>query len=182
MKYLVASDIHGSAYYTLKIEEIFKKGEFDRIILLGDILYHGPRNPLPEGHDPMKVVEILNRYKDSILCVRGNCDAEIDREILEFPLAADYQKIKLGKRTVLISHGHVQTPDKHLPLRKGDIFLYGHYHVPRCELVGTSYYLNPGSCSLPKENYPQSYAILDEDRFTAYDFNGKVIKEIIFEI
>ncbi len=180
MKILVVSDLHGSAAAAEKVEQIICNNTFDRILVLGDVLYHGPRNPLPEGYAPLKVAEILNRYADQILGVRGNCDAEIDREICRFPLSKDYETLNLGTREVFLTHGHIHSPEMHMPLSKGTLFLYGHFHVPKAEYRNGIYYLNPGSTTLPKENYPQSYGILSEEGFTVYDFAGNEIKSIRF--
>ena len=182
MRIFVYSDIHGSAYYAEKIYDIIRKNKFDKICILGDVLYHGPRNPLPEGHNPMKVVELVNKYKDITLGVRGNCDAEIDRVLCEFPMSNDYEEFCLRDgRKVFMTHGHIQKPDFHKPLEKGTIFLYGHYHVPKAEVDHGIYLCNPGSISLPKENNPNSYGILTEEGFTVYDFDGKVLRNISFE-
>ncbi len=180
MNYLVFSDIHGSAYYTEQIEQVIKSRKFEKIILLGDVLYHGPRNPLPEGHDPMKVVSILNKYRDKIIAVRGNCDAEIDRELCQFSMEKDYVTMKLGDREVFITHGHIYNPEMHEPLGKGSLFIYGHVHLPIAREERGIYYLNPGSIALPKQENPNSYGILTEQGFTIYDFKKNVLNEIHF--
>ena len=180
MNILVISDLHGSHYYAKQVEEVMEKGKFDRILVLGDVMYHGPRNPLPKDYAPMKVSEILNQRKDITLGVRGNCDAEIDQAICEFPLSADYEEFTLGTRGVFMTHGHIHSPQMHPPLAKGSIFLYGHFHVPKAEYRNGIYYLNPGSTSLPKEDYPGSYGILTEEGFQVLDFEGKEIKSIRF--
>ena len=180
MKIFVISDIHGSYTAAKKAWQIIEKNSFDRILVLGDVLYHGPRNPLPEGYDPMKVAELLNRKKDIILGVRGNCDAEIDRVLCEFPLSADYETFTLGSREVFMTHGHIHSPQMHMPLKKGSIFLYGHFHVPAARYANGIYYLNPGSCSLPKEGSAKSFAFLDEDSFTICDLDGNPLNSIRF--
>ena len=180
MKIFVISDIHGSAAALEKAEKQLLKQKFDGILVLGDVLYHGPRNPLPEGYEPLKVVSILNRYADKITGVRGNCDAEIDRQLCAFDINEDYQTMKLGDRDVFITHGHIYSPEMHKPLAKGSIFLYGHFHVPVAREENGIYYLNPGSCSMPKENNPCSYGVLSEDGFVVYDLDGKELKSIRF--
>ena len=180
MKIFVISDIHGSGYYAEQADKIIEKGNFDKILVLGDVLYHGPRNPLPKGHDPMKVAALLNKRADMILGVRGNCDAEIDREICKFPLSADYETFTLSERQVFMTHGHIFSPEMHRPLEKGSIFLYGHFHVPVASFRNGIYYLNPGSCALPKEDNPCSYGILTPEEFVIKDFDGNTLNFIKF--
>lgn len=178
MKILIASDIHGSAYYCEKLLEAYKREKADRLLLLGDLLYHGPRNDLPEGYQPKKVIEMLNAVKGELLCVRGNCDAEVDQMVLEFPILADYCVIPIGKQTMFVTHGHVYNTE-HLPvLKKGDILLNGHFHVPACKMVGNIIYMNPGSVSLPKENSEHSYMVMEDDLFLWKNLDSEVYKEV----
>ena len=168
MKYLIISDIHGSLSGALLMPEAFKKHQCDAVILLGDVLYHGPRNDLPEDYAPKQVIPVMNEMKEKITAVRGNCDAEVDRMVLDFAISADYQVFFLGGRRLFISHGHVYGP-KNLPsLSEGDIFLSGHTHVPTAEKKDGVFLLNPGSCALPKNGHPKSYGILDEEGFTVF--------------
>ena len=178
MRYLVASDIHGSAYYCEKLIEAFKKEGAKKLILLGDILYHGPRNDLPREYCPKKVIPLLNAHKSRILAVRGNCDAEVDQMVLEFPIMADYAVLELeNKKRVYMSHGHIYN-EENLPFaERGDAFLYGHTHVLRTEEKEGILYLNPGSVSIPKEGNPPTYAVLDSDKFVIKTFENEVIKE-----
>ena len=132
MKLFIASDIHGSAYFCKKMISAYKEEAADKMLLLGDILYHGPRNDLPEGYAPKKVIEMLNAMKDEILCVRGNCDTEVDQMVLGFPVLADYAVIFDGKTTVYATHGHIYNENKLPPLSKGDVLLHGHTHIPAC--------------------------------------------------
>lgn len=169
MKYLFASDLHGSAYYAEKLIARFEEEGADRLVLLGDLLYHGPRNPLPEGHNPQRVAALLNEKKDVILAVRGNCDAEIDQVLLAFPCLADYAVIDLGKKLLYLTHGHLPLP----PLQKGSLLLNGHFHVPACEARENHTYLNCGSLSLPKENSPHSYLVCENGLFVWKDENGR---------
>ena len=173
MKYMIASDIHGSEFYCKKLIEAYKAEKADRLILLGDILYHGPRNDLPEGYVPKKVIEILNAMKNEILCVRGNCDTEVDQMVLDFPILADYAIITAGERLVYLTHGHNFNEGNLPPLQNGDILLHGHTHVPRCTEHESYVYLNPGSVSIPKENSWHGYMILENGRFIWKDFEGK---------
>lgn len=173
MKYLIASDIHGSEFYCKKLIEAYKAEKADRLVLLGDVLYHGPRNDLPEGYAPKKVIGILNEIKNEILCVRGNCDTEVDQMVLDFPILADYAILSAGNRLVYATHGHNFNESNLPPLCEGDILLHGHTHVPKCTQHESYVYLNPGSVSIPKEDSWHGYMILEDSRFTWKDFNGK---------
>ena len=160
MKFLIASDIHGSAYYCRKLIECYHNENTDRLILLGDILYHGPRNDLPQDYAPKEVIEMLNKLKNEIFCVRGNCEAEVDQMVLDFPVLADYALMPLGNRIMFITHGHIFNEQHLPPLKDGDILLHGHTHVPKCVDYGTYTYMNPGSISIPKENSHHGYMTL----------------------
>jgi putative phosphoesterase len=177
MKWLIASDIHGSAYYLEKLLKAVEKENPDKILLLGDILYHGPRNDLPKGYDPKRVIDMLNNIADSILCVRGNCDSEVDQMVLSFPILADYAVITYGKKLIYATHGHVYNNQNLPPIKKGDILLCGHTHVPVAEEYDTHIYLNPGSVSIPKENSENSYMIFEDGTFTWKNLEGKEYKE-----
>lgn len=174
MKWMIASDIHGSEYYCKKMLEAFDREEADRLLLLGDILYHGPRNDLPREYQPKKVIELLNARKDKLLCVRGNCDTEVDQMVLEFPITADYAILVMGGHVIYATHGHVfgeQNPPK---LQKGDILLCGHTHVPKCVEYENYIYMNPGSVSIPKENSYHGYMLMDEQEIYWKDFEGRI--------
>ena len=175
MKYLIASDIHGSAHFTKKLLERFDNEGADRLVLLGDILYHGPRNNLPGGYEPKEVITLLNERKSSILCVRGNCDTEVDQMVLDFPILADYAIIDLGQKMIFATHGHNFNENNVPPLRNGDILLHGHTHVPKCVEHGTYVYMNPGSVSIPKENSHHGYMTLENGVFEWKDLDGNVI-------
>ena len=181
MKYLFASDIHGSSYYAHKLIDKFDKSGADRLILLGDILYHGPRNDLPRDYAPKEVIPLLNRYKDRIYTVRGNCEAEVDQMVLEFPCMADYAIYVLNGITFYATHGHIYNPDNLLPMKDGDALVFGHIHLPIAEKRGNIYILNPGSTSIPKGGNVSSYAILDDRTFKIYSFDDEVIKEVTIE-
>lgn len=165
MKILIASDIHGSAHYCRLLLERLEAERADRILLLGDILYHGPRNDLPLEYAPKAVIAMLNPLKDRIFCVRGNCDTEVDQMVLDFPVLADYCIIPVGERLIYATHGHIYNPDNLLPLAKGDILLNGHTHVSKCERYDEFIYMNPGSVSIPKENTPHGYMTLENGEF-----------------
>ncbi len=162
MKLLIASDIHGSAKYCEMLIDAYKREGADRMLLLGDILYHGPRNDLPEEYAPKKVIEMLNAMKDEIYAVRGNCEAEVDQMVLGFPVLADYALIPLGEKMVFATHGHVYNCDNLPPMKSGDILLHGHTHIPVCERFGEYMYMNPGSVSLPKNGTHRGYMTLEE--------------------
>lgn len=165
MKLMIASDIHGSSYYCRLMIDAFHKEKADKLILLGDILYHGPRNDLPKEYAPKEVITMLNEMKDKLLCVRGNCDTEVDQMVLEFPIMADYALILEGTRTIYATHGHNYNESNLPPLNKGDILLNGHTHIPKYVKYETYVYMNPGSVSIPKEGSRNSYMILNEGEF-----------------
>ena len=162
MKWMIASDLHGSAYYCRKMLEAFEREGADRLFLLGDLLYHGPRNDLPRGYAPKEVIPLLNGKREKLLCVRGNCDAEVDQMVLEFPVLADYAVLLVGQRLIYATHGHIYHVKNLPPLAPGDVLLHGHTHVPAWTEFGQgNLYLNPGSVSIPKENSPHSYMTLE---------------------
>lgn len=177
MKLLIASDIHGSAHYCAQLLEACRQEEAERMLLLGDLLYHGPRNDLPNGYAPKEVIAMLNGVKDNILCVRGNCEAEVDQMVLGFPVMADYGVLFFGGLTVYATHGHVWNEENLPPLKKGDILLCGHTHVPKYTDHGTYAYINPGSVSIPKEGSPHSYMVYENGVFLWKDLAGKPYME-----
>lgn len=166
MRYLIASDIHGALPAAEALTTRFHEEGADRLLLLGDLLYHGPRNPLPEGYAPAEVAKLLNGYADRITAVRGNCDAEVDQMVLDFPVLADYCVLPAGEKLIYATHGHIYNLKNLPPLAKGDILLHGHTHVPAWTEFGQgNVYLNPGSLSIPKENSPHSYMTLEDGVF-----------------
>ncbi len=175
MKWFIASDLHGSEYYTKQMISAFESEKADRILLLGDILYHGPRNDLPRDYAPKAVIEILNGYADKILCVRGNCDTEVDQMVLNFPILADYAVLCEENKLIYATHGHKFNCDNLPPLKKNDILLHGHTHVPVCIENEKCIYLNPGSVSIPKENSHHGYMTLCNGVFEWKDFEGNLI-------
>lgn len=174
MKWMIASDIHGSYYYCNEMLKAYEAEKADRLLLLGDILYHGPRNDLPRDYNPKKVIELLNAMKEDILCVRGNCDTEVDQMVLDFPILADYAILSVKDKMVFATHGHKFNEDVLPPLHKGDILLHGHTHVPKCTEHETYTYLNPGSVSIPKENSHHGYMILQDGVFLWKDLEGNI--------
>ena len=175
MKWFIASDIHGSEYYCKKMIDAYRSEKADKILLLGDVLYHGPRNDLPKDYNPKSVINMLNELKDKILCVRGNCDTEVDQMVLEFPILADYCIICEGNKIIYATHGHNYNENSLPPLQKGDILLHGHTHVPKCVNHENYTYINPGSVSIPKENSHHGYVILENGKFIWKDFEGNII-------
>lgn len=177
MKWMIASDIHGSAYYCRELLGAFARENANKLLLLGDVLYHGPRNDLPRDYAPKEVIAMLNGIKEKLLCVRGNCDTEVDQMVLEFPVLADYAILVAGERVIYATHGHVYNENKLPPLQKGDVLLHGHTHVPKCVEHEEYLYLNPGSVSIPKENSPHGYLILDGVQLTWKSLDGTAYME-----
>ena len=177
MKLLIASDIHGDLNSLQSLLKIGLNEEgCDRILLLGDLLYHGPRNDLPQSYDPKGVISLLNEHADRILAVRGNCDSEVDQMVLTFPILADYAYLSLDGLSVLATHGHIFNTDNPPKLRPREILLHGHTHIPTAEAFGNdNYYLNPGSVAIPKGGFSKTYMIYENRCFTVKDLNGKVI-------
>ena len=181
-KILIASDIHGDAVTCERLVDIYKDSGAEKLVLLGDILYHGPRNDLPEGYAPKKVIELLNPLKNEILCVRGNCDGEVDQMVLDFPILADYAYLSFDGLRIFATHGHNFNMQKLPPLAKGDILLHGHTHVPvALEFGDENVYINPGSLSIPKENSPKSYMIYENRSFSFIALDDDEYKKYIAE-
>lgn len=178
MKWMIASDIHGSAYYCEKMFECFEAEAADRLLLLGDLLYHGPRNDLPKDYNPKKVIAMLNAHKHKILCVRGNCDTEVDQMVLEFPIMADYCILNIGTNILYATHGHHFNESNPPQLQKDDILLCGHTHVPKYTEFDSYIYMNPGSISIPKEDSPNSYMIVEGNRVEWKDLGRQLIQRI----
>ena len=171
MKWMIASDLHGSAYYCKKMVEAFEREGADRLLMLGDLLYHGPRNDLPRDYAPKQVIPMLSRYRENIIAVRGNCEAEVDQMVLPFPCMAEFSQLLLDGKTFYLTHGHHHNPDDLPPLPEGSVFLFGHTHVKMDEVRSGVRCLNPGSVSIPKdgshscliyENGEFSFRILEE--------------------
>ena len=178
MKFLIASDIHGDLEGASKCIEIADSERCDRIILLGDLLYHGPRNDLPPAYAPKRVIELLNANKDRILAVRGNCDTEVDQMVLEFPILADYAYVCDGDIGMFLTHGHRYNLDTPPILRPKDVLIHGHTHLVTAEPTnGRNLCINPGSTSIPKGGFPRSYCIYENGKFSIYGFDGVLIKE-----
>ena len=181
MKLVFASDIHGSAYYCEKLLQAYAREGADKLFLLGDLLYHGPRNALPRDYAPARVAEMLNANRAHILCVRGNCDSEVDQMVLDFPILADYAVLYLGGRMAYLTHGHVHNSQNLPPLQPGDILLNGHTHVPAFCDKGDFFYMNPGSVSIPKEGSHHQYILMDDSTFTMTDLDGTPLSTITLD-
>ncbi len=181
MKLLIASDIHGDLDSTDSVLSAYAREDADRLLLLGDLLYHGPRNDLPPTYAPKKVIERLNQNREIILAVRGNCDTEVDQMVLDFPILAEYIMLSLDGLTVLATHGHKLNTEAPPPLREGDILLHGHTHVQKCIDFGCgNHYINPGSAALPKEGNPRTYMTYENRCFTLKKLDGEAIWEKCF--
>ena len=177
MKWFIASDLHGSAAYCEQMLAAYAREGADRLVLLGDILYHGPRNDLPEGYAPKAVIAALNPLKEQILCVRGNCDTEVDQMVLEFPILADYAVLADGGLTVYLTHGHKFGEQNPPPMPKGSVLLCGHTHIPAWNVHEDFIYVNPGSVSIPKNGSHHGYMLLENGVFTWKDLEGNTIRE-----
>lgn len=175
MKLVFASDLHGSAYYARMLPEIDRREQPERIVLLGDLLYHGPRNDLPRDYAPKEVIGILNGMKQRLLCVRGNCEAEVDQMVLTFPVMADYCALPLGEHILYATHGHVHGETNPPPLMDGDVLLCGHTHVPAFNRHEGFTYVNPGSTSIPKNGSAHSYMTLEDGLFSWKDLESGAI-------
>ena len=177
MKWMIASDIHGSAGWCERMLELWRQQQSDRLLLLGDLLYHGPRNDLPESYAPKQVIAGLNAIAPHLLCVRGNCEAEVDQMVLAFPVMADYCILALDGHVIYATHGHIFNEDNPPLLQSGDILLCGHTHLPCCRRHEGFTYVNPGSVAIPKNGTPHSCVLLEEgtmtwinlEDFTAFD-------------
>lgn len=172
MKIMIASDIHGSAFYCQKMLDAYNIEKPDRLLLLGDILYHGPRNDLPKDYAPKQVISMLNPLADKIFCVRGNCDTEVDQMVLDFPILADYAVIYCGGRLIYATHGHNFGETNPPKINRNDFLLCGHTHIPKYEIHDNFTYINPGSVSIPKENSQHSYMIITDDKLEWKNLDG----------
>ena len=168
MKLMIASDLHGSAYYTQALLRRLSEEAPEKLVLLGDILYHGPRNALPRDYDTKACAAMLNALEKAPLCVRGNCDGEVDQMVLDFPLLADFAAVFADGYTLYLTHGH-HRDEAAKTLAPGNILLYGHTHVPDFTEIDGVYYVNPGSVSIPKEESRHSYLLFENGVFTWKD-------------
>ena len=178
MKLFFASDLHGSLPATEKTIAAFLQSGAETLVLLGDVLNHGPRNPVPEGYNPPAVAERLNEYSDRIIAVRGNCDSEVDQMLLSFPMMSDFAWVLLesGQR-LFLTHGHLYNQNKLPPLRENDVVAHGHTHIPVAEKIESQFIFNPGSVTFPRNEFAASYGILDGTELSVMSFTGDVIKQ-----
>lgn len=170
MKYLIVSDIHGGIDGTKLIYDLYKNGDYDKLLILGDILYHGPRNDLPDDYKPKEVIKLLNELKDHIIAIRGNCDAYVDEMVLDFKII-DFLDLRINDLDVHIEHGHF-LDNYH---EKKDLIMYGHTHLPRLEKIDETIYFNPGSITIPKGGNKPSYAIWDNHKIEIISNKGEVM-------
>ena len=180
MKLLIASDIHGDAACCQALLDAFKRENAEKILLLGDILYHGPRNDLPQGYAPKAVIEMLNAVADKLVCVRGNCEAEVDQMVLSFPVMSTTACVvdTENNRSIYMSHGHIYSPNNLPPVPQGSLFISGHTHILSIETKGSVTCVNPGSVSLPKNGNPKTYATYDSGHIEIKTLDGETIREI----
>ena len=176
MKLMIASDLHGSACFVKKLMERLEAEQPDKLLLLGDLLYHGPRNALPEEYSCPSVADQLNAIKEKIVAVRGNCDSEVDQMVLEFPIMSDYALLEVNGLSLFATHGHLWSESYPPRMTEGTVLLNGHTHVPACVEHGSYTYINPGSAALPKEGNPKSYMTYEKGVFEIKTLDGEVIK------
>ena len=174
MRYLIASDLHGSASSAKFLLEKFNDLKCDKLILLGDILYHGPRNDLPINYNPKEVISLLNPISSNIIAINGNCDAEVDQMVLNFQLNKQLD-LDLNGIQFHLEHGH------HLDEYDNSSYaiLYGHTHIKRIEKIGKNIFLNPGSITIPKDSKLGSYMILDNDELSLFDINSNLLNKVL---
>ncbi len=176
MKLFFASDLHGCLPATEKTLRAFDESGCEHLVLLGDILNHGPRNPVPEGYNPPAVAELLNQHADRIIAVRGNCDSEVDQMLLSFPMMMDFAWVILesGQR-LFVTHGHLYNASKRPPLKHGDVIAHGHTHIPVAELDGEQFVFNPGSVTFPRDGFAPSFGMLQDKQLSVMTFDGDEI-------
>ncbi len=175
MKYLVFSDVHGSIDSLRKVIEFYKNNAISKMFILGDLLYHGPRNDIPEGYAPKQVISLINQYKDKIIMVKGNCEAEVDQMVLDFHIY-NKKKLYINNRNIYLVHGHHLDKDNN-SYQNNDIVFYGHTHVSKYEVINGVRYINPGSTTIPKENTKKSFIVFDEKNITLYDIDGNILNK-----
>ena len=179
MKLVICSDIHGDLAGAKYAVKAFIAEGADKLLILGDLLYHGPRNDLPEGYNPKAVIKLLNEHGDSIIAVRGNCDAEVDQMVLDFPITSEFAELFCDGLDIVLNHGHKFDIKNPPPIKKGAILLTGHTHVPKIEGFGhDNFNINPGSISLPKNNFPRTYALYENKKFIIKSVDGEIVYSV----
>lgn len=178
MKYLLISDIHGCLPTLEQALRFFEAEHYDMLCILGDILNYGPRNRIPEGIDPKGIVERLNKMRDKIVAVRGNCDAEVDQMLLDFPIMADYALLVDGGHRLFLTHGHVYNEEHRFPL-VGDILFYGHTHLWKLEPTAEGGAVcNLGSITFPKGGNEPTFATYEDGRIDMRRLDGSIVKTL----
>jgi len=176
LKLFFASDLHGSFPATEKVLDLFKQSGAQHLILLGDVLNHGPRNPIPEGYNPPKVAKLLNEFSHEIIAVRGNCDSEVDQMLLSFPMMSAYSWILLNNnKRIFLTHGHLYHADKKPTLKAGDVIAHGHTHIPVAEYQQEYFIFNPGSITFPRNGFEPSYGLYENGAFKVISLSGEEI-------
>lgn len=178
MKVFFISDLHGCVESTQMALDGFVQSQADHLILLGDILNHGPRNPVPEGYNPPQVARLLNQYKSQIIAVRGNCDSEVDQMLLEFPMMMDYAVLLLESgQKMFLTHGHTYNAEHLPPLNPGDILCHGHTHIPQADWHNDIFIFNPGSTTFPRNQGKASFGLFEDGVFSVTNFDGEVLQQ-----
>ncbi|MCJ2375639.1 phosphodiesterase [Vibrio sp. ZSDZ34] len=179
MKLFFSSDLHGCLDATTKVLAAYERSGAEHLVILGDVLNHGPRNAVPSHYNPPKVAELLNRYKEQIIAVRGNCDSEVDQMLLQFPMMSDYAWVMLPSGCRLfVTHGHLYNADKRPALKHGDVIVHGHTHIPIAEWQGEQIIFNPGSITFPRGDFEPSYGLLDGNVLSVTSFDNNVLASI----
>ncbi|EGR4183434.1 YfcE family phosphodiesterase [Vibrio cholerae] len=182
MKLFFVSDLHGSLPATEQALALYQASGAQSLILLGDVLNHGPRNPIPQGYNPVAVAEKLNQFAQQIIAVRGNCDSEVDQMLLSFPMMSDSAWVLLSSgRRLFLTHGHFYHKDKLPPLSDGDVLVHGHTHIPMAEQVGSIYLVNPGSMTFPRSDYAASYGVLEGDTMKVISVAGETLASCLLQ-
>lgn len=176
MKLFFASDLHGCLAATEKTLDLFVQSGAEHLVLLGDILNHGPRNPVPEAYSPPQVAERLNQYAERIIAVRGNCDSEVDQMLLSFPMMMDYSWVLLesGQR-LFLTHGHLYNGANIPALKAGDVLVHGHTHIAMAHKQQDIVVFNPGSVTFPRENQPASYGLYHAGQLSVMSLQGELL-------
>jgi putative phosphoesterase len=179
MKLFIASDIHGSESATEMLINAFIDSGASQLILLGDVLNHGPRNPIPKNYHPANVAQRLNQYADKIIAVRGNCDSEVDQMLLDFPMMSDLAWVLLENgRRLALTHGHIYHAEQRPPMMRSDVLIHGHTHVPVAEHSGDCYLFNPGSVTFPRQDFSPSYGVLNGEQLSVLSFDQEIIMSV----
>ena len=178
MKLLIISDIHGIKTNLNKIREVYLKEHCDKLVVLGDLYYIGPRNSMIPGYDIQEVKNFLESFKENLICLTGNCDSIIDKQISDFPMIPELEYLPIDDLNLYFTHGHIYNIDNHNKFSENSILIYGHLHIPFIKKQENKYFMNPGSISLPKDGNLPTYMIYENRKFTIYNIEDVIIKEI----